>query len=49
MKYFVQLPYGAKAILMGLYHPLDGITNPKYKLLRFLTTIFLQREKVTSF
>jgi hypothetical protein len=22
---------------MGLYHPLDGITNPKYKLLYFLT------------
>jgi hypothetical protein len=24
--------------LMGLHHPLDGITNPKYKLLHFLTT-----------
>jgi hypothetical protein len=22
---------------MGLYHPPDGITNPKYKLLCFLT------------
>ncbi len=22
---------------MGLYHPLDGITNLKYKLLNFLT------------
>jgi hypothetical protein len=22
---------------IGLYHPLDGITNPKYKLLHFLT------------
>ncbi len=22
---------------MGLYHPLDGITNLKYKLLYFLT------------
>jgi hypothetical protein len=25
-------------VLIGLYHPLDGITNPKYKLLPFLTT-----------
>jgi hypothetical protein len=24
-------------LLMGLYHPLDGITNLKYKLLCFLT------------
>jgi hypothetical protein len=32
----------------GLYHPLDGITNPKFKLLHFLTTIFLQREEGTS-
>jgi hypothetical protein len=29
----------------GLYHPLDGIMNPKYMLLHFLTTIFfLQKE-----
>ncbi len=28
---------------MGLYHPLDGITNPKFKLLHFLT--FFCREK----
>jgi hypothetical protein len=34
---------------MGLDHPLDGVTNPKYKLLQFLTTIFLQREEGTSF
>ncbi len=35
---------------MGLDHPLDGITNPKYKLLHFLTTnFFLQREEGTSF
>jgi hypothetical protein len=26
-----------------------GITNPKYKLLRFLTTNFLQREEGASF
>jgi hypothetical protein len=29
---------------MGLYHPLDGVTNPKYKLLRFLTTIFFHKQ-----
>jgi hypothetical protein len=34
---------------MGHYHQLDGITNPKYKLLHFLTTNFLQREEGTSF
>ncbi len=29
---------------IGIYHPLDGVTNPKYRLLSFLTTnIFLQR------
>jgi hypothetical protein len=33
---------------IGLYHPLDGIANPKYKLLCFLTTIFLQRDGGTS-
>jgi hypothetical protein len=32
---------------IGLYHPLDGITNPKYKLLLFLTTIFFCNEKKT--
>ncbi len=30
---------------MRLYYPIDGITNPKYKLLYFLTTIVLQREE----
>jgi hypothetical protein len=33
------------AVLMGLYHPLDGITNPMYKLLHFLTTIFFCKGK----
>jgi hypothetical protein len=28
---------------------LDGDNNQKYKLLHFLTTIFLQREEGTSF
>ncbi len=32
-----------------LNHPLDGITNPKNKLLHFLTAIFLQREEGTNF
>jgi len=36
--------------IMGLYHPLDGITNHKYKLLHFLTAqCFLQREEDTCF
>ncbi len=31
---------------IGLHYPLDGITNPKYKLLHFLATkIFLGKEK----
>jgi len=30
---------------IGLYHPLDGITDPKYKLLHFLTTNFFCKEK----
>jgi hypothetical protein len=30
---------------IGLYHPLDGITNPKYKLLILLTTKFFCKEK----
>jgi hypothetical protein len=36
-------------VLIGLHHPLVDITNPKYKLLHFLTTNFLQREEGTSF
>ncbi len=37
-------------ILIGLHHPLDGITSPEYKLLRFMQlTIFLQREEGTRF
>jgi hypothetical protein len=36
-------------VAIGLYRPLDGVTDPKYKQLHFLTTIhFLQREG-TSF
>ncbi len=34
---------------IGLDHPLDGITNPKYKLLRFLTTNFFMKEKALAF
>ncbi len=39
-----------KHISMGLYHPLDGVSNLKYKLLYFLTTNkkFFE-EKGTSF
>jgi len=36
--------------VIGLHHPLYGVTNPEYKLLRFIqVTIFLQREEGTSF
>ncbi len=31
--------------IKGLYHPLDGATNPKQKLLHFLTTIIFYEEK----
>jgi hypothetical protein len=35
---------------MGLYHPLDGVTNLKYKLLYFLTPNTKKfKEKGTSF
>jgi hypothetical protein len=32
-------------IAMGLDHPLDGITNPKYKLLHLIKTKFFCKEK----
>jgi len=35
---------------MGLYHPLDGDTNLKYKLLHFLTpNKKIQRQKALAF
>jgi hypothetical protein len=30
---------------IGLYHPIDGITNPKYNLLGILTTKYTYKEK----
>jgi hypothetical protein len=34
---------------LRLHHPLDGVTNPEYKLLRFIQlTIFLQKVEGTS-
>ncbi len=30
---------------IGLYHSVDAITNPKYKLLHFLTTIFFTKRR----
>ncbi len=36
--------------LIGLHHPLDGVTNPEYKLLHFLNKYFsLQIEEGASF
>jgi hypothetical protein len=32
--------------LIQLYHPIDGITNPKNKLLHFLTTIFFKEMNI---
>ncbi len=41
--------YWQKIILdaIGLHHPLDGVTNPEYKLLRFiqLTNFFAKRRR----
>jgi hypothetical protein len=34
---------------LGLYPPLDGITNPKYKLMCFLAPNKKIKEKGTSF
>jgi hypothetical protein len=34
---------------IGLHQPLDGVTNPKYKLYYFVKTFFIQREQGTSF
>ncbi len=34
---------------IGRHHSLDGVTYSKYKLLPFLTKIFLQSEEGTSF
>jgi hypothetical protein len=38
-------------ILKGLYYPLDGVTNPKYKLLCFLTfkILFSKEKKAVAF
>jgi hypothetical protein len=34
------------SIVIGLYHPLDGIANPKYKQLPFLTNeIFFTKRR----
>jgi hypothetical protein len=35
--------------LIGLFHPLDGITNPKDMSLRFLTTKFLAKKEGINF
>jgi hypothetical protein len=39
------------ALAIGLYHPLDGITNLKYKMLRFLTikNNFCEQKKALAF
>ncbi len=35
---------------IGLHHPLDGVTNPKYKLLHFIhLTIFCKKKRALAF
>ncbi len=38
-------------VRIGLHHPLDGVTNPEYKLLCFiqLTKFFYKEEKALAF
>jgi len=31
-------------VSIGLYHLLDGVTNPQYKMLHFLTITFFYKE-----
>jgi hypothetical protein len=35
----------ARGFPIGLYHPLDGVTNPRYKLLYFVKTKKICKEK----
>jgi hypothetical protein len=51
VRYFRLLQHPQRwRVQIGLHHPLDGVTNPEYKLLCFIQlTIFLQREEGTSF
>ncbi len=38
------------AVKIGLYHPLGGIANPKYKLQHYFTTIIcFTRDEGSSF
>ena len=50
--YLGDFTFGARTLsimafsLIRLYHPLDGIANPKHKLMRFLTNkIFLTKRR----
>jgi hypothetical protein len=38
-----------KLSLIGLYYPLNGVTNPQYKLLHFFTITFFNKEKALTF
>jgi hypothetical protein len=46
-RYILQL--FLKNQIIGLFHPPNDFTNPKYKFLHFLTTNFLQREEGNGF
>ncbi len=43
--------FGCWSILTGLYHPPDGVTNPEYKLLRFiqLTKLVCKKKRAPAF
>jgi hypothetical protein len=45
----MKLASGTCSTSIGHSHPLNGITNPKYKLLRFLTTNFFKEKKALFF
>jgi hypothetical protein len=48
LPYYFECNLNFKAI--KLHHPLDGITNPKYKLLRFIQiTIFCEKKRALAF
>ncbi len=41
--------YELVKLIIGLHHPLDGVTNPKYELCFIQLSNFFQREEGTSF
>ncbi len=46
---FVLLVYDRSHQSIGLHHPLDGVTNPKYKLLHFKQLTFCKKKRALAF